>query len=97
MEITGKIIELGEERSGESRNGGSWRRKQYVISYKEAGSTQQRQMVFEVANDNIDRFALQLDQMVTISIDIDSRDFNGRWINTVIAWRVQTAVEEPQQ
>ncbi len=97
MEITGKITEVGEERSGDSRNGGQWRRKEYVISYKEPSSTQSRQMAFEVANDNIDKFALQMGQMVTISIDIDSREYNGRWINNVKAWRVQTAAEGGQQ
>ncbi|MDO4190323.1 MAG: DUF3127 domain-containing protein [Bacteroidales bacterium] len=94
MDITGKIVEIGEERSGESRNGGTWRRKEYVIAYKEENATQQRQMMFEVANDNIDRFNLQQGQMVTISIDIDAHEYQGKWFNSIRAWRVETAAEQ---
>ena len=38
--------------------------------------------------DNIDSFALQVGDDVSVSIDIKSREYNGRWYTDVTAWRL---------
>ena len=30
-----------------------------------------------------------VDQLVTVSFDIESREFNGRWYTSIRAWRIQ--------
>ena len=34
----------------------------------------------------------QLDDVVTVSFDIESREFNGRWYTSIRAWKIQQGV-----
>ena len=52
-------------------------------------------MHFEVfGEDRIKANPCQLDDIVTVSFDIESREFNGRWYTSVRAWRIQQGVVE---
>jgi hypothetical protein len=33
-----------------------------------------------------------LDELVTVSFDIESREFNGRWFTSIRAWKVQQGI-----
>jgi hypothetical protein len=39
--------------------------------------------------DNIDQFAVQVDERLTASIDLQSREYNGRWYTDVKAWKIE--------
>ena len=39
-------------------------------------------------SDKIDEFAIKEDETLTISIDLESREYNGRWYTDVKAWKV---------
>ncbi len=84
MEITGKIIEVLEEKSGQSSKGG-WRKQEYIL---ETQDQYPKKVCFMVWGDKIDDFGVQLNQEVEVSIDIESREFNGRWYTDVKAWKV---------
>jgi hypothetical protein len=45
-------------------------------------------------NDKIDQFPLAIDDSVTVSFDIESREYNGRWYTTVRAWKVDKGVAQ---
>jgi hypothetical protein len=45
---------------------------------------------FEVfGEDRIKQNPCDVDQLVTVSFDIESREFNGRWYTSIRAWRIQ--------
>ena len=90
MDITGKIIAVLEPRGGVSaRTGNSWKTQEYVLETQEQYP---RKVCFEVfGEDKINQFAIQVGQDLTVSFDIDAREWNGRWFNSVRAWRVQPA------
>ena len=47
-------------------------------------------MHFEVfGEDRIKLNPCDLDQLVTVSFDIESREFNGRWYTSIRAWKIQ--------
>ena len=51
-------------------------------------------MVFNVfGEDNLTRFNIQQGQELTISFDINAREYNGRWFNDIRAWNVVPAVQ----
>ncbi len=87
MDIQGKIINVLPERGGVSqRTGSEWKVASYVL---ETFEQYPRKMVFEVfGTDKIAQFNIQVGQSLTVSFDIDAREYNGRWYNTVRAWRV---------
>ena len=86
MELQGKVIAETEERRGTSARG-EWVVKGYVI---ETHDTYPRKMFFEVFGaDRIQRFGVQVGQEVNVSFDIDAREFNGRWFNSIRAFDVR--------
>jgi len=38
---------------------------------------------------------MQVGQEVTVSIDVESREFNGRWYTSVRAWNVVQGIQLP--
>jgi len=46
------------------------------------------QSKFYAWGDTIETFALKEGEEVTVSIDIESREYNGKWYTNVKAWRV---------
>lgn len=90
MELTGKIIAVLEPRSGISkRNGSEWKVQEYVL---ETQDQYPRKMFFDVFGaDKIDQFNIKAGEVLTVSFDLDAREYNGRWYNGCRAWKVERA------
>lgn len=89
-------------RSGISKNSGNeWKAQQYVI---ESHGEYPRKMCFEVfGSDKISQFNIQPGEEMTVSFDIDAHEWQGKWFNSVRAWKVDrtpaaqgTPAEAPQ-
>ncbi len=91
MEFTGRIIQVLEPRGGVSnRTGNPWKTQEFVI--EESMGQYPKRMVFNVfGEENLNRFNIQLGQELTISFDINAREYNGRWFNDIRAWNVVPA------
>lgn len=85
MEIQGKIIVVLPERSGTSQRGNQWRSISYVLETQEQYPKKQ---AFDVTNDKIDQLNIQLGEILTVQFDINAREYNGRWFNSVNVWNV---------
>ena len=84
MELTGKILQVLPEKTGNSARG-SWRKQEYVI---EIPGDYPKKVCFMVWGDRIDELSIQEGQELTVSIDLESREYNGRWYTDVKVWRV---------
>jgi len=87
MELTGKIIQVLPERGGTSaRTGSEWKVGTYVLETMEQYP---RKMCFEVfGTDRLQQFNIQLGEVMTVSFDIDAHEYQGRWFNSIRAFRV---------
>lgn len=94
MELEGKIIKVLEERSGTSaRTGTPWKMQSFVL---ETPGQYPRRMVFEVfGEDKLTQMNIQEEQDLRVSFDIDAREYQGRWYNSIRAWKVEPATGEP--
>ncbi|MBR6203364.1 MAG: DUF3127 domain-containing protein [Bacteroidaceae bacterium] len=97
MEFTGRIINALEPRGGVSnRTGNAWKMQDFVI--EETVGQYPKRMVFNVfGEDNLSRFNIQEGQELTISFDINAREYNGRWYNDIRAWNVVSAAQAAAQ
>ncbi len=87
MDIVGKIIQVLPLQEGVSKTGNPWKSQSYVLETQEQYP---RKVCFEVfGEDRIKNNACQVDDVVTVSFDIESREYNGRWYTSIRAWRVQ--------
>ena len=87
MDIVGKIIQVLPEQGGTSKTGNPWKLQAYVLETQEQYP---RKVCFELfGEDRIKNNPCKIDDVVTVSFDIESREFNGRWYTSIRAWRVQ--------
>lgn len=93
MELIGKIIQVLPLQSGTSKAGNAWKKQEYIL--ETLGTQYPRKVCFNLFGDNVDKFPMQVGQDVTVSIDIESREFNGRWYTDVRAWNVVNGVQVP--
>ncbi|MFZ9970358.1 MAG: DUF3127 domain-containing protein [Bacteroidia bacterium] len=87
MEITGKVVQLLPKQTGQGKNG-VWEKQEYIL---EVPGTYPKKVCFNLWGDKIAKFAIQEGQDLTVSIDVESREYNGRWYTDVKAWNVQAA------
>lgn len=87
MELTGKIIAVLEPRGGVSnRTGNAWKSQEFVI---EVPGQYPRKCVFTVfGEERLNQFNIQNGEELTVSFDIDAREYNGRWYNDIRAYNV---------
>lgn len=90
LELTGKIIQVLPEKSGSSARG-PWRKQEYII---EIPGDYPKKVCFMLWGDKIDQFGIQPGQQLTVSVDLESREYNGRWYTDVKAWRVAPADDQ---
>ncbi len=84
MEISGKIVQVLPEVTGEGRNG-TWKKQDFVI---ETEDQYPKKVCISVWGDKIDLKSFAENDAVTVSINIESREYNGRWYTDVKAWRL---------
>ena len=87
MELTGKIIDVMEPKSGIStKTGNPWMIQEYVI---EVPGQYPRRCVFTVyGEDKIKQMNIQNGEDLTVQFNIDARQNNGRWFNDIRAYNV---------
>lgn len=88
MEIEGKIIAVVPAREGVSaRTGTQWKSQDYVI---ETHEQYPRRCCFNVFGaDKIQLFNIQIGEELRVSFDIDAHEYQGRWFNSIRAWKVE--------
>ena len=87
MEIQGKIIAALDVKTGVSARG-EWKVQEFVLETLDGQFS--RKMVFSVfGEDRLQRFNIQVGQDVNVSFDIDAREYNGRWFNSIRAFDVR--------
>lgn len=94
MDISGKIIAVLPLQSGVSKAGRDWKKQEYVL---ETQDTYPRKVKFDFFGDKVDQYPLGIGDMVTVSFDIESREFNGRWYTDIHGWKAEKGgMTQPQ-
>lgn len=88
MDFSGKIIAVLPPKSGVAKaTGNEWKAQEYVI---ENHDQYPKKMCFEVFGmEKIEQFNIQLGEEINVSFDIDARQWNDRWFNSIRAWKVE--------
>ena len=85
MEMTGVVIAVLPERSGTSQRG-EWKSQSFVIETQEQYP---KHLCFEVFGaDRIAQFNIKGGETITVQFDIDARQYQDRWFNSIKAWNV---------
>jgi hypothetical protein len=86
MEVQGVLKQILPLESGESKSGKAWQKQTIVVETQE---TYQKLIAIEVSEKAISRLQdYSIGQIITCSINIESREYNGRWFTSVKAWKI---------
>lgn len=87
MDVVGKIIAALPPKSGTSQSTVKpWQVNAYVLQTNEQTP---KNIAFDVFGaERVEQYNLKVGDMVTVSIDIDAHEYNGRWYNQIRAWNV---------
>ncbi len=96
MELTGKIIAALGVREGVSKSTGNpWKVQEFVI---ETHDQYPKRMCFEVFGaDKLQQYNIQVGEEMTVSFDIDARQYNDRWYNSIRVWNINRNVGQSAQ
>ena len=75
------------ESSGVSKAGKPWKKREYVLETQDTAFPQK--IFFDFFGDKADQYPLEVGQVVKLSFDINSREYNGRWFTSISAWKAE--------
>jgi hypothetical protein len=88
MEINGKIIQVTTPESKTAKNGNNYITCQAII---ETSGEYPKKVAISLGKseliDKVNKFSIGSD--VTFSINLESREYNGKWYNDIKAWSVK--------
>lgn len=98
MEVKGKIIQKLPLQSGTSKAGNQWSKQVYVL---ETHDSFPKKVCFDFFGDRVSQYPLEVGDEITLSFDIESREFNGRWYTDIRGWKAEkidasAPAQEPQ-
>jgi len=86
MEIQGTLKQILPLESGETKSGKAWQKQTIVV---ETAETYPKLIAIEVSEKAISRLQdYSIGQIITCSINIESREYNGKWFTSVRAWKI---------
>lgn len=94
MEITGRISQLLPLQGGVSQaTGKAWQSQTYIIETLE--QYPRKVAIDFFGEERIRENSMQVGMVYTVSFDIESREYNGRWYTSVRGWKAQPATAQP--
>lgn len=87
IEINGKLSQILPLQTGTGRNG-EWKKQEFIL---ETDDQFPKQVCMNMWGDKIDELKnLTIGQTIKASVNIESREFNGRWYTDVKVWKLET-------
>jgi hypothetical protein len=87
MQLTAKLIQLLPLQTGTGKNG-EWKKQDIIV---ETEGQFPKKICVSIWGDKADASMLQIGNQLTLSFDVESREYNGRWYTDVKAWKVELA------
>ncbi len=92
LEVTGQIIKLLPEQSGQSQRG-PWKKQDMVI---ETNEQYPKKVAITCWGEKVDEIqSLTPGTTVKVAINIESREYNERWYTDIKAWKIETQTGQP--
>ncbi|MFM7852719.1 MAG: DUF3127 domain-containing protein [Flammeovirgaceae bacterium] len=84
MEISGKVVSLLPLQTGQGKNG-TWKKQEFIL---ETPGQYPKKVCVSLWGEKADEFRVGIGENLTAYINIESREYNGRWYTEVRAWKI---------
>jgi hypothetical protein len=85
MQLKAKLIQVLPLQTGASNNG-TWKKQDIIV---ETYGQYPKKVLLSIWGDKVNPEVLIIDKKMLIDIDIESREYNGKWYTDVKAWNIQ--------
>lgn len=85
MDISGKVVQVLEPVTGEGKNG-QWKKQEFII---ETQDEYPKKVCISNWGDKIDLNSLSPNDTIKVYINLESREYNGRWYTEARAWKLE--------
>jgi hypothetical protein len=89
LDIIGRIIQILPTTSGTSKAGKDWVKQEFVIETQEQYPKKICISVMGDKTQELNKYAPGKD--VKVSLNLESREYNGKWYTNVNAWKIEPA------
>lgn len=91
MDLKGRIFQVMPVTSGTSKAGKDWSKQDFVI---ETLSQYPKKVALSLwGQQKIDDYDLQIGMEVTVHVELESREYNGKWYTQANAWKIEWSAE----
>jgi Protein of unknown function (DUF3127). len=87
MEFTAKLIQVLPVQTGMGKNG-EWRKQNIIF---ETDGMYPKKVCVTLWGDKINDSVLQVGNVLNVSFDAESREYNGNWYTDLRAWKIEPA------
>jgi hypothetical protein len=85
MEIKGKVLQLLPLTTGQGKKG-AWKKQEFIL---ETQSQYPKKVCLSLWGEKVDQYALKAGDLLSVSVDLESREYNGRWYTEARAWKIE--------
>lgn len=71
---------------GTSRSGNNWMKQEYVLETNEAYP---KKVHFDFFGERANQYNFEVGDVILLSFDIESREYNGRWYTDIRGWKAE--------
>lgn len=96
LKMNGEIVKIMEVEKGTSKAGKEWQKLTFVINN---GNQYNPEVAFQIfGTDKVEKFNKynKVGSKVDVSFNVSSREFNGKYYNSLDAWKVFKAEESKE-
>lgn len=84
MEVKGRVAQLLPLTTGMGKKG-PWKKQEFIL---ETQGQYPKKICFSIWGEKVDQFNVAVGDMINVSVDLESREYNGRWYTEARAWKV---------
>jgi hypothetical protein len=84
MDVKGKVIQVLPLQTGMGKKG-PWKKQEFIV---ETQSQYPKKVCLSVWGDKVDQFGITVGQSISASVELESREYNGRWYTEARAWKL---------
>ena len=85
MELKGKVIQILPMQTGQGKKG-QWKKQEFIV---ETQAQYPKKICLSLWGDKVDQFRVAEGEIVNVSVDLESREYNGRWYTEARAWKLE--------
>lgn len=87
MDVKGKVSQLLPLQTGMGKKG-QWKKQEFIV---ETPGQYPKKVCLSIWGDKIEQFNVAVGDQVSVSVDLESREYNGRWYTEARAWKIEKA------